>query len=300
MNICFTKYNKIYLAISAILISASIFAIAFYGLNFGIDFNGGSVLKIEYKTERLSKQEITDIVSNFDVGAVSVRAVGEKGAAISFEKSISQDKQKEIEGALSKEKEIIKGETSFEKVGGIIGEETKAKSGEAIIFSLIAIILYVAFAFRKLSRPISSWKYGLATLIALFHDMLLVLGVFAVLGEFRGVYITVPIITALLTVFGYSVNDTVVVFDRIRENLIKRTGANFEDVVNKSMNQTLFRSVGTSLTTLFVLFAIFFLGGETLKYFSLALIIGIISGTYSSIFLASPLLVYWAERKRKV
>ena len=300
MNICFTKYNKVYLAVSAVLISASIFALAFYGLNFGIDFNGGSVLQIEYKTERLSKQEITDIVSNFDIGAVSVRVIGEKGAAISFEKSISQDTQTEIKQALSKEKEIIEGETSFEKVGGIVGEETKSKSGKAIIFSLIAIILYVAFAFRKLLRPVSSWQYGFATLIALFHDMLLVLGVFAVLGEFSGVYITIPIMTALLTVFGYSVNDTVVVFDRIRENLIKRTGTDFEDVVNKSMNQTLFRSASTSLTTLFVLFAIFFLGGETLKYFSLALIIGIISGTYSSIFLASPLLVYWAARKGKV
>ena len=138
--------------------------------------------------------------------------------------------------------------------------------------------------------PVRSWQYGMASLVGLFHNILIVLGVFAVLGEFYGVQITIPIVTALLIVLGYSINDTVVVFDRIRENLIKRTGITFEDTVNKSLNQTIMRSVGTSLTTIFVLAAIFFLGGSTLKYFALALIIGIAVGTYASLFLVSSLL----------
>ena len=151
------------------------------------------------------------------------------------------------------------------------------------------IVIYITLAFRQVSVPIASWQYGFVSLFALFHDILITLGIFAVLGHFYNVEITIPIVTALLVILGYSINDTVVIFDRIRENLIKRVGASYEETVNISLNQTMFRSINTSLTTLFVLIAIFFFGGVTLRYFALALIIGISFGSYSSLFLAWPL-----------
>ncbi|MBZ9572888.1 protein translocase subunit SecF, partial [Patescibacteria group bacterium] len=171
-----------------------------------------------------------------------------------------------------------------------------------ISLALTAILLYIAFSFRRISRPVKSYVYGLTSLIALFHDVLIPLGIFAVLGKFYGIEITIPIITAFLTVFGYSINDSVVVFDRVRENLLKLKEPTFGLTVETSLNQTITRSLNTSLTTLFVLFAIFFFGGETLKYFSFALILGIGLGTYSSLFLATPLLVsflLFKERKYK-
>ena len=158
---------------------------------------------------------------------------------------------------------------------------------------MLAITLYIAFAFRKVSKPVNSWKYGITSLIALFHDVLIPIGVFSILGHLFNVEITVPIIAALLTILGFSVHDTIVIFDRIRENILRRGMGQFEDTVNWSLTQTLGRSISTVVTVEFVLFALYFLGGETLKYFALALIIGITSGAYSSIFIASPLLVSW-------
>ena len=166
-----------------------------------------------------------------------------------------------------------------------------------ILLVILAILIYITFAFRKVSRPVVSWKYGIVSLIALFHDVLIPLGIFSVLGNFFSVEITIPIVTAFLIVLGYSINDSVVVFDRVRENLNKNKNILFEKIVDNSLNQTLTRSINTSFTTLLVLFAIFFFGGDTLKYFSLALILGLICGTYSSIFLASPLLAGWREKK---
>jgi len=201
---------------------------------------------------------------------------------------------------LQKLKEINEVEEKrFEAIGPAIGSELKKTTKIVIIFSLLAILLYIAFAFRRISQPVKSWQYGIAALLALFHDVLIPLGVFSVLGKIYGIQITIPVVVALLTVLGYSINDTVVVFDRIRENLWKITGISFEETVNKSFNQTLVRSISASLTTLFPLTAIFFFGGETLKYFSLALIIGIFLGTYSSIFIASSLLVSWSKWRKR-
>ncbi len=185
-------------------------------------------------------------------------------------------------------------ELRFDAVGPSIGEELKRKSIYAIIFVLIAIILYIAWAFRKVSKPVASWKYGLAAIAALFHDVLITVGVFVILGKYFGVEVNAPFIVALLTVLGYSVNDSIVVFDRIRENLPK-SDEDFENTINTSVNQTITRSINTSLTTLIVLLSIVFFGGATIKSFALALSIGIFIGTYSSIFLASPLLVVWEK-----
>lgn len=201
--------------------------------------------------------------------------------------------------------EVTKGgieEKRFDSIGPVIGGELKNSAVWATIIALIAIVLYIGWAFRKVSRPVSSFKYGISATIALFHDVIITLGVFSILGHFYNVEIGVSFVAAILAILGYSVNDTIIVFDRTRENLLKSGIDDFEEVVNKSVNETMVRSLNTSFTTLLVLFALYLFGGETIKYFVVALLVGIAFGTYSSIFIASPLLVSWQKwsfRKRE-
>jgi preprotein translocase subunit SecF len=190
-------------------------------------------------------------------------------------------------------------EDRVETIGPAISSQLRSRAIYAAIAVIFAIIFYVAYAFRKVSKPVQSWKYGITAIIALIHDVTITMAVFALLGRFAGVEIDIPFVVALLTILGYSVNDTIVVFDRVRENLIKRGSENFAETVNLGVNETLVRSVNTSITTLVVLVSLFLFGGASIHYFSLALIIGILLGTYSSIFLASPLLVVWKELKEK-
>jgi len=297
MSIRFLKYSKIYFIFSVILILASIVSLIVFGLKPGIDFTGGSILEVEYKGERHSNQQIKELLANFNLGEFSVQPTDEKGVILRM-KEIPEEIHQEIIEKLEENNDLT--ELRFESIGPVIGRELREKTAVVILLSLAAILLYIAVAFRKLSFPAKSWQYGLASLIALFHDTLIPLGIFSILGRFYEIQITIPVIVALLTVLGYSINNTVVVFDRIRENSLKRVGKNYEETVNISMNQTLTRSLSTSLTTLFVLLAIFFFGGETLKYFSLMLILGITAGTYSSFFLASPLLVAWLKLTKKL
>ncbi len=290
--ISFTKYRKIYFVFSAILIISSITFLLLFGLKLGIDFTGGSILELEFENSRPSNQEILDRLSEFNLGEVYVQPTGEKGVILRTGFIDQESHQKIIKKLEAKEKR-------FNSIGPTIGKELKSKTKVVIGLALLSILFYIALAFRRIQKPLRSWQYGIASLIALFHDILIPLGVFSVLGKFYGVEITIPVITALLTVLGYSINNTVVVFDRIRENLFRR-GVTFEETVDISLGQTLGRQINTSLTTLFVSFAIFFFGGETLKYFALTLILGIGAGTYSSIFLASPILVAWLRwRQRK-
>jgi len=298
MTFDFLKYRKFYYIFSGSLILLSLLSMIIWGFNFGIDFTGGLSMELEYKDSRPPLQEIKNNLDNLNLGFhYNLRPVSQKGIILTTEsKDISQETQDKILESLRKTGELKANSDGFEAISPTIGAELKHKTKIVVILALLAIILYISFAFRKISRPVSSWQYGLAAIIALFHDVFITLGVFSVLGKFYGAQITIPIVTALLTVVGYSVNDTVVVFDRTRENLLKE-GGEYEEIVNKSLNQTLGRSINTSLTTLLVLFAIFFFGGATLKYFSLALIIGIALGTYSSIFIASPILVSWLRLK---
>lgn len=296
----FTKYRKIYFTLSGILILASIVLFILWGLKPGIDFTGGSVLEIEYKGERPSIQTIREKLTEFDFKELYLQPIGQNGIILRLkEKNLSPETTQEVIEKLKEAGQLEENTAGFESISPIIGRELKRKTKIAIVLALISIVLYIAWAFRKVSRPAKSWQYGIASLLALGHDILIPLGVFSFLGEFYGVQITIPIIAALLTILGYSVNNTVVVFDRIRENLLKSRGSNYEETVNISLKQTLTRSINTSLTTLFVLFAIFFFGGETLKYFSLALILGIGFGTYSSILLASSFLVIWQKWRMK-
>lgn len=296
MKIPFLKYKIVYFVFSGVLILATIGCLVVFGLKPGIDFTGGSILEIEYIEERPSNQEIKTAISDLDLGEILVQPTEEKGVILRM-KNLSEDTHQEVIEKLKEDHQVE--ERRFESIGPVIGQELKEKTKIVIILALLTIVLYIAWAFRKVSKPVASWQYGIAALLALFHDVLIPIGILSVLGKLYGVQVTIPVVTALLTVLGYSINNTVVVFDRIRENLLKHIGT-YEEVVDNSLNQTLTRSINTSLTTLFVLIAIFFFGGETLKYFALVLILGIIAGTYSSIFLASPILVAWLRRKKKI
>jgi len=297
MAIDFLKFRKIYFVFSALLIVGSLACLVSFGLKPGIDFTGGSILELEYATERPVNQTIRESLQDFGLGEFYIQPTGERGVILRM-KDISEETHQEIIQKLADTGEIQ--ELSFESIGPMIGKELKEKTKVVIVFALFAIVLYIAFAFRKLTFPAKSWQYGVASLVILSHDVLIPLSVFSLLGKFYGVEITIPIITALLTVIGYAINNVVVVYDRLRENLLKVRGADFEKTTNLAINQTLTRQINTSLTTLFPLLAIFFLGGATLKYFSLALILGIVAGTYSSLFLATPLLVVWLKWQKRI
>ena len=193
-------------------------------------------------------------------------------------------------------------EKRFDAIGPTIGRELRQKSFIAIVTTLVLIVIYITWAFRKVSRPVSSWKYGVAAVIALAHDVTIPSGIFAALGYFKGVEVDALFITGLLTILGFSVHDTIVVFDRVRENLKKVGGMNisFGQIVNKSINETITRSINTSLTVILVLVAVIFLGGGTIFYFALLLILGIFFGTYSSIFIASPILLLWNRGENNI
>jgi len=298
MQFNFIKYSKLYYTISGILVILAIVSLFMFGLKFGIEFVGGSNMHVEFSTQgnRPSNEAIKESLKVFNLGEIIVRSIGENGVILQF-KGVDEENHQQILSVLNEVSPMS--EKSFQYVGASVGRELRNKTQLAIFLALIAITLYIAFAFRKVSKPVSSWKYGITSLIALVHDVLIPIGVFSVLGKLYNIEITIPIVAALLTVLGFSVHDTIVIFDRLRENILRRGMGEFGDTVNISLNQTIGRSLSTSFTTLAVLVAIFFFGGETLKYFSLALILGITLGTYSSLFLASPLLVSWQKIRSK-
>lgn len=301
MYIRFIKYKKLFYGISVLLIVFSIAAILVFGLRFGIEFTGGSSLEVTFENEPPSFGEIREALQDIDLGEVSLQKAGEDGIILKM-KFIDEGIHQEVLENLKVIGDIQEGSEGFQVIGPVIGEELKGKTKIVVFLALLCILIYIAFSFRKISKPVKSWVYGSCGLIALCHDVLIPLGVFAVLSRFYAVEITIPIITAFLTVFGYSINDSVVVFDRVRENLLSSRELDFGKIIENSLNQTVTRSINTSFTTLLALFAILFLGGETLKYFSFALILGIGLGTYSSLFLATPLLTTFLrlrERKRR-
>lgn len=293
--------RNIFLTISGLLIAASIAALITWGLNFGVDFTGGSFLEAEYSNYQPSITEIQDALKDADIKGLTVQPTNDNTFILRF-KEVTEDTHQDI---LTKLGGLAAGhdgasfkELRFDFVGPSIGQELKSKSFNASIIVLIMIILYISLAFKRVSRPISSWKYGVAAIIALAHDVLITLGAFAVMGHFYHVEINTPFIAAILTVLGYSVSDTIVVFDRIRETLPK-SNDDFENTINSSVNQTISRSINTSFSAMLALLAILLFGGSTIKDFALALLIGIFVGTYSSIFIASPILVIWNNKMHK-
>ncbi|MEK7494008.1 MAG: protein translocase subunit SecF, partial [Patescibacteria group bacterium] len=293
-------YRKVYYVFSGVLITLSIAALAIWGLQFGIDFKGGSLLVGEFAKTPLENEEISDVAQTLGLGEIIIQQTGEKGVILRLKELDEQAHQRLIaslqERARAQDAENDFIQRSFESVGPSIGKELRTKALTATAIVLALIIGYVALAFRKVSYPLASWKYGMATLIALFHDVIIPLGLFAALGHFYHVEISSAFIAAILTVLGYSVHDSIIVFDRVRENLMKHHGKTFEETVNISVNQTFVRSLNTSLTVILVLLAIYFFGGESIKYLALMLLVGIGVGTYSSIFIASTILVSWYDR----
>ena len=290
-----------YFLISLLIIIPGLVSLSLWGLKLSIDFTGGSRVvlllpnAVTSQTENLIKktfeQEKIEIVT---------MQTSDKSLVIRTKPIDDQRDTKLIKNLQGKIKGLKQDE--FETIGPTIGNETTANAVKALVIASILIVLYITWSFRAVPKPTSSWKFGICAIIALLHDVLVVVGIFSLLGHFYNVEIDSLFITALLTVIGFSIHDTIVVFDRIRENLRRTVGLPFEQIVNNSILQTLNRSLNTSLTTLLVLFTLLIFGGTTLFWFIFALLIGIASGTYSSIFNASALLVVWQEieaRQRK-
>ena len=292
--------RKIYYTISGIFVALSFASLALWGLEFGIDFKGGSILEINYSV-RPDLDSISGPLKQLNLSDVRISPLGSNGVVLRFLET-DETTHQNIISILSEEalkNKIQFDERRFSSIGPTIGAELKQKSVRAIIIVLLGISLYIAWAFRKVSSPISSWRYGVVTLVALFHDLIIPIGLFAYLGHFYGVEVGANFIVALLVVLGFSVHDTIVVFDRIRENLKRYGNLSFALLVNQSIRETLVRSLNTSLTVLLTLSALYIFGGESLNHFVLALMVGIFSGTYSSIFIAAPLLVTWLYMSKK-
>jgi preprotein translocase subunit SecF len=279
------KYKVWFFVGSLLIILPGLVFIFMGGLKFGIDFTGGGLL--EYKFE---KQINPDDLKSFG----SVVSSGDN-TYILRTAAVSHDELESLKGQI-KDKLGNFEVRREENVGPTIGKELEQKALIALVVSWVTIILYITFAFRKVPKPASSFRFGVSAIAALVHDVLLLVGVFAILGYYWHVEIDTLFVTALLTVVGFSVHDTIVVFDRVRENLPKHLSKKFEQVVDISITQTLGRSLNTSLTVVFVLTGLLLFGGVTIKWFVVALLVGIVSGTYSSIFNAAAILSWWEEK----
>lgn len=301
-NWAFISYRTLWLTISSTMLVLSLVFFGFWGLNLGIDFTGGSLLQVQFAKSHPSAKELNTSLKTYDLGEINVQPVDNNTLILRFRRVDDATHQKVIKTLTKdfgdeKNKDSVK-ELRFDSIGSVVGQELKQKAFYALAIVLLVIIVYVAVAFRKVSWPVQSWKYGLVTVIAGFHDVIGVVGLFAFLGHFYNVEINAPFIAALLTVLSYSVNDTIVILDRIRENLNKQE-LSFAEIVNVSLNETFARSINTTLSTLLTLFAVYFFGGESVRSFVLAMLWGIALGAYSSIFVASPMLVVWYNWDRK-
>jgi preprotein translocase subunit SecF len=291
--------KKWYFLFSLLIIIPGLISMSLWGLDLSIDFTGGSrmILILPQKVTPDSQNAIENIIKKEKITIVTIQP-SDKELII----KTKQINEKQDAAVLKKLQANIKGikQDEYETIGPVIGSEITWNAIKSIFFASILIVLYIAWSFRTVPKQISSWRFAVCAIIALIHDVLVLLGIFSILGHFLNVEVDSLFITAMLTVIGFSVHDTIVVFDRIRENLRRTINIPFAQVVNDSILQTLVRSLNTSLTALLVLVTLLIFGGPTIRWFIVALIIGITSGTYSSIFNASQLLVVWQElRDRK-
>lgn len=286
-----TKYAYIF---SGTLMVLSIVGLIIWGLRLGIDFTGGTLMEVKFSTEEErtapQKGEVEESLKDLSLKSLTIQPSGGDTMLIRYaseEDAVNQS----VVNTLG-EKYPGSSQLRIDYVNSSVSKELRKNSLWAIFGAVAGIMAYIAWAFRKVSRPVASWKYGAGAVIALVHDVLITVGAFSVLGHFYGIEVGVPFVAALLTILGFSVHDTIVVYDRTRENLIRSSSKEkFPEVVNRSLNETLVRSINTSLTVLITLLAIYIFGGESIKDFALALLVGITFGTYSSIFIASALLV---------
>ncbi len=314
------RYKNIFIGIGLFVIVGSLLIVGMLGLRLGIDFTGGALTESSY-VERPAKEVFETKLDTLNLGGYSLRASNDDAGRDGYilrTKDLTENERVAVSKVMTSEgtdAEI----TRFTSIGPVIGEELKDKAVWAILAVSLVIILFVAFAFRGVSYPVGSWMYGGITIFALLHDVLVPTAAMSLLGYFLGMEVDVLFVMALLAVLGYSVNDTIVVFDRVRENLmqfrqekktiVKVSGGMereevtyvltkpFADIVGMSVSETLVRSINTSFTTMLALTALYFFGGAVTQTFALVLLVGVIAGTYSSICLANPLLVYLAERK---
>jgi preprotein translocase subunit SecF len=295
------RNKSIFFIISGLLVLASIVFISMWGLRPSVDFTGGAIVEVSYASSTPSTEAISTALATAGFEDALVRTAGENGYNIRM-RPLAEGDNATIVSTLSALGSGMQVER-VSSVGPTVGQELRKKTTIAIVLVVLMIILYIAFVFRKVAKPVSSWNYGLVAIVTLLHDIIIPTGVFAILGHFAGLEADTLFVVAILTILGLSVNDTIVVFDRIRENLRvngeKNINEQFDQTVGKSLEQTYVRSFNTSFTVILVLLVLFFLGGPTIHSFVLTLLVGQIAGTYSSIFIASPLLVVIGNRKLK-
>lgn len=277
--------------LSAVAVILSLVFLSTWGLKLGIDFKGGTLMEIRFSDGvSVERQQIQEALSEVKLSGLQVQATESNSFILRY----AESNEKINDSALEKLKGLDENAEPLrvDFIGASISSQIKKSALQALFLAIVGIAVYIAWAFRGVSHKIPSWQYGIGAIVALAHDIIITLGVFSVLGRFYEVEVGIPFVAALLTILGYSVNDTIVVFDRTRENLLRSARKeDFEVTVNKSINETLARSINSSLTVIVVLVAIIFFGGESLKYFATALLVGITFGTYSSVYMASALLV---------
>jgi preprotein translocase subunit SecF len=284
--------RKYFYIMSGTLMILSIIALLVWGLKYGLDFTGGTLAEFSMPNSQFSNGEMKSVLKEAGVEDAVITPTQNNSILIRYGNS-DDEKNKAVLAKLKEKYPEIQN-TRLDYIGPSISSELKSKAIWALGVAIVGIALYIAYAFRKVSRPVESWKYGVGAVVALVHDVLITIGVFAVLGHFFGFEVDSSFIAALLTILGFSVHDTIVVYDRTRENLLRSgSGDKFDETVNRSLNETMARSINTSLTVIITLLAIFLFGGESIKTFTLALLVGIVFGTYSSIFIASALMADW-------
>lgn len=288
------KYKKIFLAISIILVTLSIAAISIFGLNLGIDFKGGAQLEVYYNTTTPTQSDVEKALEPLALGQSLIQPTGVNGYLIKT-RDLTEPEHISVVKALGTDAT----EKSFTSIGPSVGKELARKAIILFVLVSLGIIFFIAFSFRKISKPISSWKYGLIAIVSLIHDVIIPVGVFAVISHFIGTEVDTLFVVAVLTILGLSVSDTIVVFDRIRENLRAHHTQSFDVTVGHSLDQVYTRSIMTSLTVIFVLLALVFFGPHSTRVFAIMLTAGMFFGTYSSIFLASPMLVFLNNLQKK-
>ena len=299
-----THHRTLFFILTGLIVVASLASLAKYGLRFGIDFTGGSLIEVSYTNERPDGSALQSQLTNIGLKDVSIRDSGAHDIIVRAD-TLTDAQRSVLPQALTLSTTSVATVTQLNEIGPTIGAELRAKALWALALVLVAILLFIAYAFRKVSKPVSSWVYGLIALVTLVHDVIIPVGFFAALGHFTGVAVDTLFVTAVLTVLGFSVHDTIVVFDRVRENLRINRDANrkepFVETAGRALNQTFSRSINTSLTVVFTLVVLYVYGPASTHDFALTLLVGIVAGTYSSIFLATPLLVsveqYLAKRK---
>jgi preprotein translocase subunit SecF len=290
------KNQKIFLGLSLVIVLLSLLSVSMYGLKKSIDFTGGAKVSFSYaSTTPVSAEQIrTSLATNF--GEIKLNTLADNSYEATLRDLKEEDYTKLTQALNSVGNGAAANISAFTMTGPVVSGEIIKSAIWGVILVVLAIILFIWFSFRSVSYPVSSYKYGLITITTLIHDIIIPTGVFALLGHWYGVEVDALFIVAILTVIGISISDTIVVFDRIRENLKKASkNESFEHVVGKSLNETFVRSVATSAAVIIVLLCLVFFGPESTKYFSLTLTIGMFVGTYSSIFVASPLLVLAAK-----